>query len=147
MRTRGLGLSTVTESGVHFETGVPVEFVYVRGLEPAPNFGERYQQHIEPAGRYMIHAPQGCQLEGRARALYEEGMMLFLSPLVLRFTNDPDTLYGPTSWKMRLRKVFGGKGRRLSKKIADAGFDGIVTVWEIRGRGSHTKEIVDLTMF
>jgi hypothetical protein len=147
-----LGLSSVTENGVRFETGRPVEFRFVHGKIPAPNFGAKFQQDIEPAGRYLVHQPEGLGIFGRpvtdrVRREYEDGMVRFNRPLVLRFTDDPDSLYGPTSWKARLRRAFKAKGKALSRKLAAAGYDGIVTVWEVHGKGSHTKEIVDLTMF
>lgn len=147
-----LGLSSVTENGVTFETGRPVEFRFVHGKIPAPNFGAKFQQDIEPAGRYLVHQPEGLGIFGRpttdrVRREYEDGTVRFERPLVLRFTDDPDTLYGPTSWKARLRTAFKAKGKALSRKLAAAGYDGIVTVWEVHGKGSHTKEIVDLTMF
>ena len=140
-----IGTAIVVEDGVVFETGRPVEFDYVRGTVPAPNFGARFQQDIEPAGRYMVHVDRrnwGDPLPGQ-----ERGTHRFNRPLVLAFTLDPETLYGPTSWKARLRELFKAKGKALSRKLAAAGYDGIVTVWLVRGVGSHTKEIVDLTMF
>jgi hypothetical protein len=144
---RDLSLAAVDEAGVHFETGQPVEFLYVRGTKPAPNYGARFQQDIEPAGRYMVHVPGGLQIQGKARMDYEQGLQRFANPLVLAFTLDPDELYGQTSWKARLSGAFKAKGKALSRKLAAAGYDGIVTVWLVRGVGSHTKEIVDLTMF
>lgn len=43
-----------TDSGTTFRHGEPVEFPYARNTRPSPHFGERYQQHIEPAGRYLV---------------------------------------------------------------------------------------------
>ena len=142
-----LGLSSVVEAGVRFETCMPVSFTYVRGTTSAPYFGSKFQQDIEPAGRYMIHAPDGLRIEGPARQQYEEGTQSFACPLVLTFNTNPDEIYGPTSWKARLRDALGAKGKTLSRKLARMGFDGIITVWEVRGKGSHTKEIVDIGMF
>jgi hypothetical protein len=59
-RTRSLddlGLTVLDEYGLHFETGVPVTFKFLRGTARAPYLGDRFQQDIEPVGRYMAHNP------------------------------------------------------------------------------------------
>lgn len=141
IRIDDLGLTSISERGVAFKTGKPVEFRYWRNTEKSPTYGSRFQQDIEPAGRYMIHAQQ----EGTPIWL-EEGIVRFEKPIVIRITDDTDNLYGPSSWKAKLHARFKGKGKALSKKLAKAGYDGIVTVSKHR-QSSYTSEIVDLTMF
>lgn len=131
-----LQLRVVDECGVHFETGVPVVFEFVRNTEKAHNFGSRFQQDIEPAGLYMQHA---CGFPKELARGWVRGAVTFRSPLVLSFS-DPveefEALYGPHSWKAELQRKFRAKGRSLSRKIVAAGYDGIVTAknrasWEI----------------
>lgn len=136
-----LGHGVADEHGVHFETGHPVSVKFVRGTTPAPNFGERFQQHIEPAGRYMVHNPDPGQL---ARG-WEQGEVHFKNPLVLKFNHTPggqaEFGYNDTSWKARLHRALGATGARLSRKVVGLGHDGIVTV----DGDNCTREIVDLT--
>ena len=113
-----LGLSSVTENGVRFETGRPVEFRFVHGKIPAPNFGAKFQQDIEPAGRYLVHQPEGLGIFGRpvtdrVRREYEDGTMRFNRPLVLRFTDDPDSLYGPDLLESSASKRIQSQGKGL----------------------------------
>lgn len=131
---------------VHFETGEPVAFEFLRNTESAPDFGPRYQQDIEPHGRYMLHATPGAV----AMPGWVEGRVSFRHPLVLAFNTDPDapTLYNETSWKAQLHEHYGEVGKNLSRALTRDGYDGIVTVsLGSDGRPMHTKEIVDLTGF
>lgn len=137
---------SVTEYGEHFETGVPVTVSFVRstGGSPRPDHEDRYQQRLEPAGRYMIHNPD----PGRLPAGWEQGSVRFRNPLVIPLSSDPDSIYGEDSWKASLSRAFGGKiGKALSRAVTGAGYDGIVTVaLDRRGRPIDTREIVDLTL-
>lgn len=71
------------------------------------------------------------------------GTITFNHPLVIpaKTGKDEYPIYGDTSWKMNLSKKYQKKGKALSKTIAQAGYDGIVTV---RKDGKGTGEIVDL---
>jgi 8-oxo-dGTP pyrophosphatase MutT (NUDIX family) len=139
-----LGHGTSDEYGVHFETGHPVSVKFLRNRQPAPNMGEMYQQHIEPAGRYMIHNPD----PGRLAPGWEAGEVHFQNPLVLKFNHGSvlpkyGVAYDDTSWKARLQRGLGATGKTLSRKLARLGHDGVVTV---DGDGG-TREVVDLTGF
>lgn len=121
---------------VVFQTGQPVRFSYYRrpsGAAERHNFGARFGQDIEPAGRYMLHWQEGPG--GGALPGMETGVVTFDNPLVLH-----NLYYGPEGWKQRLVDAFGAKGKALSKKLRAAGYDGIVTV-----DGGDVSEIVDLT--
>lgn len=123
-----------------FATGLPVSFRFVRSTEKSPYFGDRYQQHIEPAGRYMLHS-----LDGRAVRGWESGVVTFQSPLVIAFNAGRDgVMYDETSWKARLHRIYGVAGLALSRKIRKDGYDGIVTVALQDGEPGDTREIVDL---
>jgi hypothetical protein len=124
--------SEAHEYGVHFSTGKPVTFHYIHNKEKAPNFGERFQQHIEPHGRYILHSPTSP--EGN----WEEGQASFKNPLVVPLTTD-ENIYGPNGWKARLNREFNAKGRELSQRVKRAGHDAIVTT-----HAGETREIVDL---
>lgn len=122
---------------VTFETGKPVTFKYVRNAMSAPDMGERFGQHLEPAGRYMQQVEKGGYFDG-----LETGEVTFKDPLVIDFGGgyqDAD------NWKRVLSEQYGGStGLRLSKKLVAAGYDGIVTMGTTRGI-RHSSEIVDLT--
>lgn len=144
-----LPLAVVDEAGLHFETGVSVEFDYLRSMEPAPYFGEKYQQDIEPAGRYMLL--RGPWHTDEPQPGWEYGRVRFEQPLVLLMNTDPDpqfTFYNETGWKALLSGAYGGKtGKALSRALLRDGYDGIVTVGtDSRGRPRDTREIVDLTV-
>lgn len=130
-----LELAEITEYGVRFATGVPVVFKYLRNTQKAPNFGARYGQDIEPAGRYIIHNPEPGDLPAR----WEAGVAEFHCPLVIPLSADPEQIYGPRGWKATLARHFKAKGRTLSRKLRGLGYDGIVTVHD-----GGTREIVDL---
>lgn len=133
---RGLETATSDEHGVHFETGVSVTFRYVRNTESAANFGSRFGQDIEPAGRYLLHGDPGHAPRG-----WESGTVTFRNPLVIPLSGDPEAIYGPTGWKARLRDATGLSGRALSRHLVSLGYDGIVTV----DADGYTREIVDMT--
>ena len=130
----------VVERGKRFSTGVPVTFTYARSTEAAPDMGETYQQHIEPAGRYMVHPTTAGETPG-----FEQGEVTFENPLVLRLSKG-SKIYGPQGWKAVLSNRYGGKtGEELSQAIRDDGYDGIVTVRFLKGKPVETGEIVALT--
>lgn len=113
--------------GRHFETGVPVEFGYVRNNESAPDFGSRYQQDIEPAGRYLTHSEdpgsEDYLAEMRKRG-WEYGLAKFENPLVITFNTKNQINYDEHSWKAALSQKFGGfKGEALARAIVDQGYD------------------------
>jgi 8-oxo-dGTP pyrophosphatase MutT (NUDIX family) len=140
-----LGHATHDEYGVHFETGVPVEFNYLRHNTKTPNYGARFQQHIEPAGRYMVHQPPNTQIASDRHTSMETGKVAFKNPLVIAENTGGGQGYDDTSWKARLHRHFGVAGHHLSKRLARLGHDAIITVGQ--GREPHTSEIVDLTSF
>lgn len=133
-----LPLAVADEYGQHFETGKPVSVKFVRNTQKAPNFGKLYQQHIEPAGRYMLHNPN----PGDPASGWECGEVSFQNPLVIALnTGAPEgRIYDENSWKAHLHRVFRKRGLALSAAIRARGHDGIVTVHD-----GGTREIVDLT--
>lgn len=144
-------LTSIVEYGVVFSTGRPVTFRYVRNTERAPYFGARFQQDIEPSGRYLLHNPDPDDLPRG----WEAGSLSFESPLVLVFNVAPrpdDPIYGPWSWKARLYDHYRKRREALARAVVADGFDGIVTVEIVlmgsrRGTPIDTREIVDLTRF
>lgn len=133
-----LDLARTDEHGVHFETGVPVTFKFLRNTEKSPHVGASYGQDIEPHGRYLLHNPDP---DRSPPTRWETGTVTFKSPLVIPLSGDRDAIYGPIGWKARLRDATGKKGAALSRYLAKR-FDGIVTV-----DAYGTSEIVDLARF
>lgn len=141
-RTRLNGLTKVVEHGVPFETGKPVSLRFIRNTERSPHFGPTYQQDIEPAGRFLLHAPPGDREPPRG---WERGEVRFENPLVLEFNESGAHRYDEHSWKAWLQRKFRKKGRALTCALKKAGHDGIVTVGVDRARRpTETLEIVDL---
>ncbi len=136
-----LPLSSVTEQGIVFKTGVPVTFAYIHGTDKAGQHGSVYQQDIEVAGKYMVHNEEPGD---RPPAVWDIGKKTFQNPLVIRFNLKPFSGYNESSWKAVLSNHYGGKtGKDLSMAIRRDGYDGIVTT-----EGNvYTREIVDITMF
>ena len=66
-------LARVDEHGVHFETGVPVTFPFIRNTEKSPRV-VGFGQDIEPHGRYLLHnsipirTRRGAGRRGRSRS-------------------------------------------------------------------------------
>lgn len=137
MRDLDIELATSDEYGVHFETGIPVTFRFLRNTEKSPNFGAKYGQDIEPAGRYMLHNPD----PGRLSRGWEAGEITFHKPLVIPLTGDRNAIYGPEGWKASLHGATGKKGVELTRHLRELGYDGIVTV----DSDGYTREIVDMT--
>lgn len=134
-QTDNLDLSTATEYGYKFVTGKPVTFRYTRNIESAPNLGAKYQQDVEPAGRYLLVDND----PGHTLPEWEKGTASFRSPLVLTLNSGTEGIYDEKGWKARLHQHYGEKGERLTQAIIRDGYDAIVTTF----RG-YTREIVAL---
>ena len=142
MRSDRLPQVEVAEQGRLFRTGTPVEFRYVRSTARAPYFGGRYQQDIEPHGRYLLHNEDPGDL---ARD-WETGLVRFAAPLVIAFNVCESGAYDECSWKAQLLAVYRRRGLALSRAILHDGFDAVVTVGTHRGQPVDTREIVDLSV-
>lgn len=143
MRGAPLEQVAVVEQGRLFRTGVPVEFRYVRATTPSPYFGARYQQDIEPHGRYLLHNEDPGDI---ARG-WETGLVRFASPLVIPFNASDTGAYDESSWKAKLVANYRRRGEALSRALVRDGYDAVVTVGTHRGQPVDTREIVDLSMF
>jgi hypothetical protein len=108
------------------------------------NFGGRFQQDIEPAGRYFIEADPSVSPSGLPQG-WRRFEINFNNPMVIEWNTNPNGGYDDTSWKSVLYKLFKAKGKKLSLKLKAAGYDGIVTVRHGPG-GWETSECVDLTV-
>lgn len=143
-KEKDLGHGSFQDDLVDFRTGEPVDFPYVRMVQDTPFMGETFQQHIDPAGRYMSYNETGEEtpLESdRIKATYGEAS--FSNPLVLWFNTGEEFGYNEHSWKARLHDHYGKAGKALSKAIIKDGYDGIITIR--RDTDPPTvSEIVDL---
>lgn len=100
-------------------------FYYLRNKEKAPYLGSRFEQDIEPRGRYIsIMSKKEIEnfieyLPVELRKNYEAGTVEFHNPLFIEHDN----------WKLELSKIYKNKkGRRLSLAIIQDGYDGIITL-------------------
>ena len=142
--------SEVHEKGTKFQTGTGVTIPVTHRKQKTADFGSRFGQDIEPAGRYVNHGhlgKEGPSVEaGGYKVTTSHDTVTFKNPLVLRHgstTGDKD------GWKRRLSDQYGGKtGKALTEAIVKDGHDGIVTVDTYTHNGKtykNTSEIVDLT--
>ena len=140
----------IHEHGTKFQTGHSVVVPVTHRKQKTQNFGSRYGQDIEPAGRYVVHGhhgEQGTRDEGWGhKVTTTHDTVHFKNPLVIHHNG---TGSEPGMWKRRLSDQYGGKkGKALSRAIAKDGHDAIVTVDSYNHRGQQhfsTSEIVDLT--
>lgn len=146
-----LGTTTIDEAGVRFETGVPVTFRFLHNTERAPYLFEQFQQHLEPAGLYVVHdtLPVAQALPG-----WVKGPASVKHPLVVVHNTKGDLGYDVHSWKARLHGLFGSgeepqdrsekaareRGDQLRQELLKAGYDAVVTVQT--GKYPATSEIV-----
>lgn len=126
----------VTVGGNLFKTGVPVTFPFDHNPEKSPFLGSRFQQDIEPAGKYITYN------YGHTPESWESGIVTFNNPLVIEFNSKNEISYDKESWKQKLFEEFKTGGRELSLTITAQGYDGVVTV-----SNNDLSEIVDLTGF
>ena len=141
-RTASLTHTEVDTPDITFKTGTPVEFLFSRNLETAPDMGSTYQQDIEPAGMYVVGPVSLKTQQHFAENLpgkYLMGTIRFQNPLVIPFNSQGVMSYDEHSWKAMLSEHYGATGRELANKVRADGYDGIVTVH----RGD-TSEIVCL---
>lgn len=118
-----LPLVKINFDGKTFETGKPVSFNYVKNLEKAPQLGARFQQDIEPHGRYMsMHSKSATVLPN-----FEYGTVKFKNPLVINFSTTNGG-YDENNWKYKLSNYYKKKGKALSTALKKDGYDGIITV-------------------
>lgn len=142
----------INEYGVQIATGQPVILRWVHNPEESPDFGERYQQHIEPkGGRYVIHASQDTYNHTvmNDESTLEAGVVLCECPLVLPFNIKPGGGYDEFSWKNQLVTAFDGlTGVSLSSAIVRRGFDAVISVSLYPDKQpAHSSEIVLLHGF
>lgn len=142
LESKELGLSSVTENGILFKTNFPVTFEYMRNTVSSPDLGKTFGQDIEPSGRYILHNTHSTLSKEKDHLHsigWETGLITFSNPLVISLSFD-EKIYGEKGWKQRLYNYYGKKGKDLTKKLREDGYDGIVTT-----SNNETREIVDLT--
>lgn len=97
------------------------EMLLLKNTEKAPNMGSRFGQDVEPSGFYAIeyHDYQKSALDNSIYKLYKVNIK---KPLIINV--DTDTLI---SWKRDLSDQYKAKGKRLSNKLIQDGYDVIIT--------------------
>lgn len=93
-----------------------------------------FGQDIEPTGDYIGVSIQNFNSHVEK---FEYGVISFKNPLFLDFKST-----NSSGWKKDLSEMFGGKtGKKLNKAIKEAGYDGIITVEEYRGKISFNESV------
>ena len=104
----------------------PTTINYLRNNNGMRHVGG-FKQDLEPWGRYMSEGGGWPLQKG-----WEAGTVTFKNPLVVDHADG--------GWKEALSRQFGGAtGKELSKKLIDAGFDGVISKDKY-----GTAEIVDV---
>lgn len=86
--------------------------------EPAPYFGSRFGQDVEPKGTYVT--------QGKIKAKgYVNGIARLKKPLFINVTDNTLIQY-----KRDLAIKFKAKGQKLTNKLMELGYDSIITVNE-----------------
>lgn len=99
-----------------------------KNTEPAPNMGSRFGQDVEPHGTYVTR-----QTSNFLPNKWVQGNANLNNPLIINITDDTNI-----SYKYDLAKHFKAKGKNLTKKLMDRGYDSIVTQYP----NGSTGEIV-----
>tara|TARA_Y100000310_G_scaffold14433_1_gene14602 strand:+ start:243 stop:557 length:315 start_codon:yes stop_codon:yes gene_type:complete len=98
--------------------------------------GAEFGQDVEPAGKYMLEAWAGARATTPG---WEMGEIEFQNPLYIEFGGD---YRDSTNWKHKLASKYLATGKKLSKKLINSGYDGIITL----DKNGQTSEIVDLSI-
>jgi hypothetical protein len=98
-----------------------MEINIIKNMQSAPYMGSRFGQDVEPKGTYVI------QKHGTEPAKYPwvDGKAVLENPLFIDVT--VETLI---KYKYELTKRFKAKGKQLTNKLMDRGYDAIVTRFE-----------------
>lgn len=137
--------ATGTTAGARGAGDVPTArtIKFIRNPEKAPDVGTRFGQDVEPSGRYVTEATDS-DIErihvDHPMARFESGEVTFETPLEIPFGEGYESA---NNWKRVLSERYQATGKELSQKIADDGYDGIITTLP----DGTTGEIVDLTSF
>ena len=108
-----------------------IKLQIVKNPEKAPYMGARYGQDVEPAGIYVTDYadyPSGIPTGWRL------GEIRINNPLYI-----PVTFDNLNQWKYDLSKKYKAKGKRLTEKLLNAGYDAIITV---EPNGSHVEIVL-----
>lgn len=96
--------------------GEPMVLDIVKNPEKAPYMGSRFGQDVEPTGTYVLKS-WGKTPEG-----WLEGKVTIQKPLIID-VND-NTL---VSYKIDLAKQYKAKGKMLTQKLMNKGYDALIT--------------------
>jgi hypothetical protein len=118
-----------------FQTGKKITFHYLHNNEKSPNFGSRYLQDIEPAGRYMIEDELWDDENRKLPSQWVAGTVTFNNPLVVPIKE-------PLDHKKYLYNTYKKKGKALTRLLLKKGYDGIVSLYS----DGSTGEIIDLSI-
>lgn len=130
---------------VAHEQPISVPYVHRRGTIPTANYGERFNQHLEPAGKYIAEhtspeympASYGNPKDWQGATYFEYGTAHFKKPWVHKMAEGES----PLEWKKTLSAVNGSLvGKPLSNHLRKQGYDGIIAVHP----AGHISEMVNL---
>ena len=127
------GTNTTFDGGnldIRYDVGG--EITLLKNKTKAPYFDKMYGQDVEPTGYYAIKKETDIF---DSNPNYETKKIRFENPLYIEV--DADTLI---SWKNDLSKKFKAKGKKLTEKLLNEGYDIIIT----RYSNGDTGEIIVL---
>lgn len=109
-------------------TPMSLPYSHRRSLTPTPNLGETFNQHLEPAGKYLSYHdpswPRAAKMgQHQLQSWYEYGTVHFKNPLVHQMQPHENL----NAWKAAVSAAHGNRtGRVLSNHLRKLGHDGIV---------------------
>lgn len=93
----------------------------MKNMVKAPNMGSKFGQDVEPSGTYVSHDDRKNKTPIDN---YKLGKVTFNNPLIIDITDDTIITY-----KNKLSQQFKAKGKNLTNKLMEKGYDGLITRW------------------
>jgi hypothetical protein len=91
----------------------------MKNMEKAPYYGSMFGQDVEPTGTYVVEK----DFDGDVNKPWVEGTADIKNPLVIEIDDSTKI-----SYKYELSKQYNAKGKRLTEKLMNNGYDAIITM-------------------
>jgi hypothetical protein len=111
------------------------EMILLKNMEKAGKFGSKYGQDVEPAGFYALQYIKGQSDVFLKNPNYKLFTVDIKNPLIIN-VNDDNLI----EWKRELSNEYNAKGKSLTTKLLNKGYDAIITKYD----AGDTGEIIIL---
>ena len=103
----------------------------IHNKEKAPKLGNEYGQEVEPAGYFCLQKGSPVLLDN-----WEQKKIVLKNPIIVNVSKDL------IKWKYTISDKYKLKGKKLTKKLQNNGFDGIITLEKTGKFMGYTGEII-----